>query len=179
MRAAVLAALLVAGCTAGPGVAPSASLPVPTAVATATATASVSTPEPSAAPSATLAPATVYTADDEQIAALIRAGAEEAMAQLKPLNDMDPGQLEDRFLPLGTWIAAQKEAIAAYTPSSCTSAAVALFIEGMDRYDDIRERFMAWRDWGAHGHAFPVGAPGQARATFTEAVAELEAHCPA
>ena len=179
MRGAVLAALLVAGCTSGTGVAPPASPTAATTVAPATPTAPVPTPEPSAAPSTGPAVATVYTADDEQIATLITAGADEAMAQLKPLNDMDPGQLEDRFLPLGTWITGQKDAIAAYTPSSCTAAAVALFIKGMDQYDDIREKFMAWRDWGAHGHAFPVGAPGQARATFTEALAELEAHCPA
>lgn len=175
MRAAALVALLLAGCAGAPGVTPSPATPA----APATPTAGMSTTQPTAPPTATPVPNTVYTADDEEIAKLIRAGADEAIPQLKLLNDMDPGQLEDRFLPLGVWITSQKAGVEAYTPSSCTTAAVALFIKGMDRYDDMRKRFLAWRDWGAHGHAFAVGAPGQAVATFEEALVELEAHCPA
>lgn len=178
MRAAALVALLLAGCAGAPGVTPSPAPPVASA-ASATPTASMSTMQPTAPPTATPVADTVYTADDEQIATLIRAGADEAISQLKLLNDMDPGQLEDQFLPLGVWITSQTAGVEAYTPSSCTTAAVALFIKGMDQYDAIREQFLAWRDWGAHGHAFPVGAPRQAVETFEEALVELEAHCPA
>jgi len=173
MRAVILAALLLAGCTAGTGV-----MPVPTAPA-ASAPPATPTAQPTATPSATPVANTVYTADDQAIATLIMAGADEAITQLKLLNDMDPDQLEDQFLPLGTWITSQKAGLAAYTPSNCTTAAVALFIEGIDRYDAIREQFLAWRDWGAHGHAFPVGAPRQTVEIFEEALVELEAHCPA
>jgi hypothetical protein len=173
MRAAALLALLLAGCAGGPGATP------PVATVPATPTAGTPTPQPTAPPTATPVPNTVYTPDDEEIAKLIRAGTDEAIPQLKLLNDADPDKLEDLFLPLLVWITSQKEGVETYKPSSCTTAAVALFIEGMDRYDDIREKFLAWRDWGAHGNAFPVGAPGQAVATFEEALVELEAHCPA
>jgi hypothetical protein len=91
---------------------------------------------------------------------------------------MDPSMLEDLFLPLDIWITGQKEAVEAHTPSSCTTSAVDLFLKGMNQYDTIREQFLAWRDWGANGHAFPVAAPGQAVLTFEEALVELEAHCP-
>jgi hypothetical protein len=134
---------------------------------------------PTAPPSASPVPNTEYSADDEEIARLIRAGAEEAIPQLKLLNDMDPSELEDQFLPLDLWITSQKTGIQAHTPSNCTTTAVAQFVEGLDRYDDIRKQFLAWRDWGAHGHAFPVAAPGQAVLAFEEALAELDVHCPA
>ncbi|HEV2951673.1 MAG TPA: hypothetical protein VGZ51_06195, partial [Actinomycetota bacterium] len=103
----------------------------------------------------------------------------EAIPDLKLLNDMDPSKLEDQFLPLGEWITSQKAGVEAYTASSCTNAAVEQFIDGIDQYDAIRKQFLAWRDWGAHGHAFPVAAPGQAVIAFEQALAELEAHCPA
>ncbi len=95
------------------------------------------------------------------------------------LNKSDPSKLEEIFLPLGVWIANQKAGLKSYTASSCTSAAVARFIEGMDRYDAIRKEFLAWRDWGANGNAFPPGAPRQAHESFSTALTELEAHCPA
>jgi len=177
MRAITLAALVLAGCTAGPGGTPARATPGAT-VAPATPAAVSPTPRPSAPPTASPVPATAYTADDEEIATRIREGAEEAIPQLKLLNGMDPGKLEDLFLPLAAWIADQRAAVAAITPSSCTAGAVELFIEGLDAYDDIRETFMGWRDWGAHGHPFPRGAPPQAVAILEEAVAELEVHCP-
>jgi hypothetical protein len=187
MRAAALVALLLAGCAGGPGATPSPATPAATAAPTtaavtaapATPTASASTTEVTAPPTATPVTNTVYTADDEEIAKLIKAGAAEAIPQLKLLNDMGPDKLTDLFVPLGVWITSQKAGVQAYTPSSCTTAALALFIEGMDRYDDMRKKFLAWRDWGAHGHAFPAGSPREAHATFGEALVELEAHCPA
>ena len=69
--------------------------------------------------------------------------------------------------------------VAAYTASSCTTAAVELFHDGLDQYDAIRKQFLAWRDWGAQGHAFPVAAPGQAVIAFEQALVELDAKCPA
>jgi hypothetical protein len=178
MRLAALVALLLAGCTASPGVAPSPATPAATA-ASATPTAAMSTTEPTAPPTATTVISTVYTADDDEIAKLIRAGAAEAIPDLKLLNDMDPSKLEDQFLPLGEWITAQKAGLEAYTASSCTTVAVELFIDGIDQYDAIRKQFLAWRDWGANGHAFPVAAPGQAVVAFEKALVELEARCPA
>ena len=121
---------------------------------------------------------TVYTADDTAIAGLITAAVEEATPQLKGLNEMDPSQMEVLFMPLGVWITEQRTGLAAYTPTSCTAGAVALFTDGLDQYDAIREKFMAWRDWGANGRAYPAGAPREARETFAAAVAELEASCP-
>ncbi len=178
IRLTVLVALLLAGCTAVPGGAPSPATPAATAPS-ATPTADRSTPEPTASPSATTVTSTAYTADDDEIAKLIRAGAAEAIPDLKLLNDMDPGKLEDQFLPLGDWITSQKAGVAAYTASSCTMAAVEQFVDGIDQYDAIRKQFLAWRDWGAHGHAFPVAAPGQAVIAFEQALVELEAYCPA
>ena len=119
------------------------------------------------------------TADDEQIATLIKGGSDEAVAQLKLLNDMDPSKLEGLFLPLGEWITSQKASVEAFTPTSCTATALELFDDGLAGYDAIRKQFLSWRDWGAQGHAFPVGAPRETAAMFTAALAELEAQCPA
>lgn len=177
MRMAVLVALLLAGCTASPGGAPSTATPAATASATPMAT--MSSPEPTAPPSATAVISTVYTADDDEIAKLIRAGAAEAIPDLKALNDMDPSKLEDQFLPLGEWITSQRAGLEAFTATSCTAPAVELFNDGIDQYDAIRKQFLAWRDWGAQGHAFPVAAPGQAVIAFEKSLVELDAHCPA
>ena len=178
MKAAALLALLLAGCTANPGVAPSPATPAATA-ASAMPTAEMSTTEPTASPTASTVISTVYTADDEEIAKLIRAGAAEAIADLQVLSDMNPSKLEDQFLPLGEWITSQKAGVEAHTASSCTSAAVDQFIDGIDQYDAIRKKFLAWRDWGGSGHAFPMAAPGQAVVAFEEALVELVAQCPA
>jgi hypothetical protein len=178
MRAAALIALLLAGCTGGPGATLVPATGAPAQVVTAAPTARP-TLQPTASPSATPVPNTVYTADDEEIAKLIVAGADEAIPQLKLLRTMDPDARTDLFQPLSVWITSQKAGIEGFTPSSCTSAAVAAFIDGMDQYDKMREKFLAWRDWGAHRDPFPPGAPGQAVATFEAAVVELEAHCPA
>jgi hypothetical protein len=177
MRAIALVALLLVGCTAGPGGTPGPASPE-ASVAPASPTASAPTAVPTNPASASPVPATTFTADDEAIAGLIRAGADEAIPQLKLLNSMDPGKLEDLFLPLGTWIDAQRAGVEAYTASSCTADAAALFVEGMDAYEDIKETFMSWRDWGANGHPFSRGAPGLVVELFEEALVELEASCP-
>lgn len=169
MRAVALAVLLLAGCTGGPGASPTpgiAASPTPP------------TAPPTAPPAPTPLASAICTAADEAIVELIQAGANEAIPRLKDLNDMDPDKLEDLFVPLGTWITDQQTRVEAYTPSGCTADAVAMFIEGIDAYDDIREMFLAWRDWGANGHAFHPEAPRQAAALFEGALAELETHCP-
>jgi hypothetical protein len=176
-RAVALAAILLAGCTAGTGATP----PVATSATTASTAPSVGTSTASPTASLVASPSlnATFTADDEKIATLISTGAEIAIPQLMVLNESDPSKLEDIFLPLGVWIASQKAGVESYSASACTSAAVARFIEGMDRYDAIRKQFLAWRDWGANGHAFPPGAPRQAHESFDAALAELGAHCPA
>ena len=172
---ALLAAMLMAACTAGAGATTSPDTPAPATAAAAP----TPTPAPaSAPPSASPVLSTVYTADDTAIAGLITAGVEEATPQLKGLNEMDPSQMEVLFMPLGVWITEQRTGLEAYTPTSCTAGAVALFNDGLDQYDAIREKFLAWRDWGANGRAYPAGAPREARETFAAAVAELEATCP-
>jgi hypothetical protein len=178
MRVAALLALLLAGCTASPGATTSPAATV-ASVESATPTADPATPEPTAAPTATTVTSTVYTADDDEIAKLIRAGATEAIPDLKALNDMDPSKLEGQFLPLGEWITSQRAALEAFTATTCTASAVELFHDGIDQYDAIRKQFLAWRDWGAQGHAFPVAAPGQAVIAFEKALVELDATCPA
>jgi hypothetical protein len=177
MRAAALVAvLLLAGCTSDPGAVPS-STPSPAA----TTSVSPATPSPTVSPTASALASpvvsTVYAADDEAIAALIRASAAEAIPQIKELNKMDPQKLEDLFLPLQDWITAERSAIAALKPTTCTAAAVERFNEGIDQYDDIRKTFLAWRDWGAKNRPFPAGAPGLAAKEFEAALAELEATC--
>ncbi len=182
MRALTLAALLlVAACSTGPAGSGTPPSPDSTTASPARPTASPAVtpvPSPSASPSASLVSSTSYTEDDEAIATLIRTASEAAIPQLKGLNRSDPSSLEALFLPLGEWIESQRTAISAYTPTTCTAAAVDLFHDGLDQYDDIREKFMAWRDWGANGHAFPPGAPNVAVAAFEEAQVELDAHCP-
>lgn len=90
---------------------------------------------------------------------------------------MDPSKQVALFEPLGAWISQQVTDLEAYDPSSCTAMAVSLYLDGMDQYDDIRKRFLAWKDWGANGHAFSVAAPRAIATTLKKAVAELEAHC--
>jgi hypothetical protein len=107
----------------------------------------------------------------------VRAGVAEALPQLKQLNDLDASEELPLFEPLGAWIAKQRTAVDAYTPSSCTADAVALFHDGIDQYDEIRERFLAWRDWGAHGHAYSLAAPRKIATTLQKAMGELEARC--
>jgi hypothetical protein len=183
MRVVALAAILLAGCTAGPGATPTAATAAPSGSPATSATMSIApaTPSPTAAPSSTAppSPSTEFTPDDEAIARLVRTGAAEAIPQLKSLNSSDPSKLEDLFLPLGVWIEGQRTSMAAYVASTCTSEAVAQFLEGLQRYDAIRKRFLAWRDWGALGNAFPPGAPREAADSFRHAIAELEARCPA
>jgi hypothetical protein len=106
------------------------------------------------------------------------AAAAEAIPQIEQLNEMDPSQLEDLFLPLDAWITDQRTALEAITPSTCTAAAAEAFSKGLDKYDEIRETFLAWRDWGAQNRPFPFAAPRQAARLFEEALAELEAACP-
>ena len=180
-RAVLLAAIVVAGCTAGPGATPSAAKPsaaTPTTTASTAPSVAPTTASSTASPSATPPPNAAFTADDKMIAKLISSGAGVAIPQLKALNDSDPSQLEQIFLPLGVWIASQKAGFEPYTPSTCTTAAMELYADGIDRYDAIRKVFLAWRDWGAHGHAFPPGAPDQAIIAFEKALVELKAHCP-
>lgn len=177
MRAAALVVvLLVAGCAGGPGAVPSAT-PPPAATESVTAATPSPTLSPTASALASPVVSTVYTADDEAIAALIRASAAEAIPQIKELNKMDPQKLEELFLPLQDWITGERTAIAALTPTTCTAAAVEHFNEGIDQYDDIRKTFLAWRDWGAKNRPFPAGAPGLAATEFEAALAELEASC--
>ena len=177
LRAAVaLAALLIGGCTAGAGATAEPSTPAITA-APSTPTPAAPSVEPSAPPSASAATSTVFTADDTEIATLITAAADEAVPQLAVLNDSDPSKLEDLFLPLGDWISAQRTGVEALSPSNCTTAAVDLFEQGLSQYDAIRKKFLAWRDWGANGNAFPPGAPREASDSFKAAVDELGAHC--
>ena len=170
---ALLAAVMLAGCTAGAGATTSPDTPAPATPSAAPAP----TPTPTPA-SASPVLSTVYTADDTAIAELIRTAVEEATPQLKGLADIDPSQMEGLFLPLGAWITEQRTGLEAYTPTSCTAAAVALFDDGLAQYDAIRQKFLAWRDWGASGRAYPAGAPRETRETLEAAVAELEAHCP-
>ena len=177
MRAIALAVLTLAGCTGSPSAPP----PPPSADVVATSPtvrpAASTTPPPGPTPSPVVNG--VYTTTDEAIAALLRAAAGEAIPRLKRVNGMDPGQLEDLFVSLGIWITDQRTGVQAYSPSGCTADAVATFTEALDAYDDIRKRFIAWRDWGAHGHAFHPEAPRQAAALFEEALLELTAHCTA
>ena len=175
---ALLAAVLLAGCTAGAGATTLPDTPAPATPSAAPTPTPTPTPTPaSAPPSASPVLSTVYTADDTAIAELIKTGVEEATPQLKGLADMDPSQMEGLFLPLGAWITEQRTGLEAYTPTSCTAGAVELFDDGLAQYDAIRQKFLAWRDWGATGRAYPAGAPRETRETFEAAVAELEATC--
>ena len=177
MRAtALVVVLLAAGCTSGPGAVPSATAPPAASPSVAPATPSA-TVSPAASALASPVVSTVFSADDEAIATLIRASAAEAIPQIKELNKMDPQKLEELFLPLQDWLTGERTAIGALTPTTCTAAAVDRFNEGLDQYDAIRKTFLAWRDWGAQNRPFPAGAPGLAAKEFEAALAELEANC--
>lgn len=174
--AAALLALLVGGCSVGAGPTAEPVTPVVSSPSVSPVPATPST-EPSAPPSASSVANTTFTADDEKIAQIVKAAVDEAIPQLKVLNETDPSKLEDLFLPLGEWITTQRSDVAALQASSCTTDAVELFEEGLAQYDAIRKKFLAWRDWGANGNAFPLGAPREASDTLQAAVDELDAHC--
>jgi hypothetical protein len=173
--AIAVVALLVTGCAVGAGPTPEPATPAVTAPGTpAPATPSA---EPSVPPSASPVANTVFTPDDEEISKVVTSAVDEALPQLKVLNDTDPSKLEDLFVPLGDWITTQRADVEALTASSCTAEAVDLFEDGLAQYDAIRKKFLAWRDWGANGNAFPPGAPREASDTLQAAVDELDAHC--
>lgn len=180
-RALLLAAtMLLAGCAPGTGAPATQEVQgdiVPATPAASTRPTSPSPTGPSVAPSPTAVARTTFTADDRRLASLIRAGASEAVPRLRVLSDMDPSRLALLFDPLGTWLKEQKAAVTALTASTCTTAAVELFLDGINQYDSIRKKFLAWRDWGIHGHAFTAKAPLDAADTLEDAVAELGAHC--
>lgn len=181
--ALVLAASVMAGCTASIGGAPAAGRALSSApLATPTTAPS---PRPTPTPRPTIAPVTsptpeartTYTPDDEGLAEVIRAGVAEALPELERLADMPPSDQVALFEPLGVWITTETEAVKGFRPSSCTADAVDLFLDGLDQYDEIRALFLAWKDWGAHGRAYAYGAPGQIAATLTQAATSLEASC--
>jgi hypothetical protein len=176
---ACLAVLLFVGCA-------SSGSPISTPPATPVIEVPTASPQPVASPSPSTAPTstgpvitTEYTPEDEQIAELINAGVDEAVPRLRGLNDMDPEEQLELFEPIGIWLTAQRADVADLTPSSCTVEAVALYLDGIRQFDAIRQKFLAWKDWGAQGHAYPPGAPRVAADTLEEAAAELQATCPA
>jgi hypothetical protein len=179
-------ACLVAACTAGRGSSPAAAIPATVAgtAANATPSAPAPTPTPRAAtrtamPAASASPvsSTRYTADDERIATLITTGVAQAIPELRVLNKTDPSKQVAFFEPVGTWIAGERAGLAGLTPSTCTAPAVTLYVDALKQYDTMRKKFLAWKDWGAHGHAFSPGAPLAAVRTLQDALAELDAHC--
>lgn len=176
----LICASLVAACTAGRGSSPAAAMAVAPV-----ATANTSTPAPTPRASRTPAPpsagpvsSTRYTADDRQVATLIEDGAAVAIPQLRILNKTEPAKQVAFFEPVGTWIASEKAGLAGLAPTTCTAPAAALFTDALKQYDTMRRKFLAWKDWGAHGHAYSPGAPMAAVRTLEDALAELDAHCP-
>ena len=172
-------AVLLAGCTAGPAGQPPSTASGAAVAGSPTASAPSPSPRPATTPSPSRTPEirTTYSPDDERIAEVIRAAVADAIPELKALNAMDPSTQVELFEPLGAWITEQKASLAPLTPSSCTAPAVESFDDGLAQYDDIRKRFLAWKDWGAHGRAYSLAAPGRISATLQEAVAELDATC--
>jgi len=172
---ALLFAYALAGCASGPG-APASPTIEP---ATPTVTPAPVTQAPSIAPSPTAGAATSYTADDTQIAALMKSISAEANKTLLKLKDMDLNQQLAALTPVPKWVNARKAEVNELTPSSCTEAAVLLFFRGLDKYSDIAEKFLAWREWGVIGAPYPRNMPMQATDYLTKAQAELTATCPA
>jgi hypothetical protein len=175
MKTLTLIGLLVVGCTAGPAAVPP--IAAPSIAAPSVAAPAVVSPAPAASTPELRATEVAPTAGDEEVAALIKAGVETAVPQLRSLNDLDPSKLQDLFVPLGAWITDQISAVEAYDAGTCSGEAVTLYVDGLDAYDDIRQTFLAWKDWGAHGRPFPAGSPREIAATLEKALAELEVDC--
>ncbi len=167
------AALVIAACAAQVG-APTAS----TAAPTATALPATPSPEPTAAPSPTAAAATTYTEDDRQIAELVRSISADAKVSLAALKGMSLDKQLPALQPVPKWVNARKAEVDAFTPSGCTEAAVLLFFRGLDKYSDIAEKFLAWREWGVVGDPYPRNMPMQAAAFLDDALEALVATCP-
>jgi len=166
------AMLAVAACAAPVG-APTASTSAPTATTPATPS-----PEPTTAPSPTAAPATTYTEDDRQIAELVRSISADAKVSLAALKGMSLDKQLPALQPVPKWVNERKAEVDAFTPSGCTEAAVLLFFRGLDKYSDIAEKFLAWREWGVVGAPYPRNMPMQATAFLDDAVEGLVATCP-
>ena len=167
-------ALALAACASGAG-APGSPTTEPAAP---TATPAAPTEAPSLAPSPTPAAATTYTADDTQIAALMTSISAEATKRLLALKDMDLNQQLAALTPVPKWVNARKADVKELTPSACTEAAVLLFFRGLDKYSDIAEKFLAWREWGVIGDPYPRNMPMQAADYLKKSLAELTATCP-
>jgi hypothetical protein len=172
------AALLLGACGAAPGASSPASSTTP-ATATAATTPSTSS-APTAAPTASAAAAATagaYTADDEQIAAIIRESETAAVPDLMTVASLTLKQQAALFLPVRAWIKAQTGKVDDLAATACTSAAVKLFKDGMERYRNIAQDFLDWREWGAAGLPYARSAPLQAAKLLTGAVSALAATC--
>jgi len=171
---ALVCAVALAACGSG-----AAGTVVPTIEpATPTATPAAATQAPSVAPSPTAAAATSYTADDTQIAALMTSISADATKKLLALKDMDLNQQLAALTPVQKWVNERKAEVNKLTPSDCTEAAVLLFFRGLDKYSDIAEKFLAWREWGVVGAPYPRNMPMQAADYLKKSLAELTATCP-
>jgi len=166
------AMLAVAACAAPVG-APTASTSAPTATTPATPS-----PEPTTAPSPTAAAATTYTEDDRQIAELVRSISADAKVSLAALKGMSLDKQLPALQPVPKWVNERKAEVDALTPSGCTQAAVLLFFRGLDKYSDIAEKFLAWREWGVVGDPYPRNMPMQAAAFLDDSIEALVATCP-
>ena len=171
---ALVSAVALVGCGSG---APATAVPT-IEPATPTATLAAGTQAPSVAPSPTAAAATSYTADDTQIAAMMTSISAEATAKLLALKDMDLNQQLAALTPVPKWVNDRKAEVNKLTPSDCTEAAVLLFFRGLDKYSDIAEKFLAWREWGVIGDPYPRNMPMQAADYLKKSLAELTATCP-
>jgi len=170
----LLFALALAGCASGPGAPASPTIEPATAIATLAA----ATEAPSLGPSPTPGAATSYTADDIQIAALLTSISADATKKLLALKDMDLNQQLAALTPVQKWVNDRKAEVKKFTPSDCTEAAVLLFFRGLDKYSDIAEKFLAWREWGVVGAPYPRNMPMQATDYLKKAQAGLTAVCP-
>jgi hypothetical protein len=149
---ALAGVMLLSSCA---GVAPA------TMVTPSSPTAEPSAPEPTAEPSApeptaepTPTPESTRTADDEQIASIMK----DATADLLDLVGSDFGRMSDSeigrtFERLGDLAERTQTKLALYDASPCTASALATYVAGLETLAKASQEFLVWMATGAEGDA--------------------------
>lgn len=153
----VLVAAIAASCWGAPPATlrpPRTPSPAPTATAAPTrpsfvrvtptpASASILNPTPSASSGPTPIAGPTFTADDQQIDALIRLGVGEMLLILAPASSPDPN-MGDIFRSARDFASRTRSSLAAFEASPCTERGLQLFEKSMRLLEDVSQAFLDW-----------------------------------
>lgn len=118
------------------------------------------------------------TADDEEIARIIKTTASDTLERLDGLDfeSMSIGEIGQAFKDLRDYAESQRARIGFFTPSECTSDAADTFNESMDLLESSSQDFLDWLATGSSGEP-PVDDATRAGELLAQANGQLAAAC--